>query len=147
MPKAIPHSARELFACMNPTTTTAHAPATQKAPEDPGRSSVRGETALSTAEHRTPSLGNHALLEAEMAVLNNLKSLQGEKITEESKSKVKEAENINLLISPIPQKYGSWKTATREAARAASDSPDEAFQRILQVYTQWMRVMMIARSG
>ena len=51
---------------MNPTATTAHAPATQKAPEDPGRSSVPGETALSAAEHGTPSLGNHALLETQM---------------------------------------------------------------------------------
>ena len=126
---------------MNPTATTAHAPAIQKAHEDPGRSSVPGETALSAAEHGTPSLGNHALLETQMAILkqmailNSLKSLKGESSTEESTSKVKEDDNINLPEFPNPETYCSWKTATREAVRAASDSPDEAFQWILQVYT------------
>ena len=58
---AIPHSASSGTVCLHEhTATTQHAPATQKAPEDPGRSSVPGETALSAAEHGTPSLGNHA---------------------------------------------------------------------------------------
>ena len=76
----------------------------------------------------------HALLETQTAILNSLKSLKGETSTEESKSKINEAENINLPEFPIAATYRSWKTATREAVRAASDSPDEAFQWILQVY-------------
>ena len=35
---------------------------------------------------------------------------------------------------PNPESYRSWKTATREAVRAASDSPDEAFKWILEAY-------------
>ena len=77
-----------------------------------------------------------------LAILNGLKSLQGEKSAEESKPKDEEAENINLPEFPNPETYRSWKTTTREAVRAASDSPDEAFQWIFRS-TQWMRVMTV----
>ncbi|CAE7466628.1 unnamed protein product, partial [Symbiodinium sp. CCMP2456] len=35
-----------------------------------------------------------------------------------------------------PETYRSWKTATREAVRAASDSPDEAFAWVMRAYDQ-----------
>ncbi|OLQ01075.1 hypothetical protein AK812_SmicGene16204 [Symbiodinium microadriaticum] len=53
---------------------------------------------------------------------------------EDVKPKVKEAEEINLPEFPSPETYRSWKTAARETIRAASDSPDEAFQWVLEVY-------------
>ena len=46
--------------------------------------------------------------------------------SEEEKPKVKEAESIKLPDIPKPETYRSWKTATKEAIRAASDQPDEA---------------------
>ena len=52
----------------------------------------------------------------------------------EEKPKVKEAESIKLPDFPNPETYRSWKIATREAVRAASDRPDEAFDWILAVY-------------
>ena len=44
----------------------------------------------------------------------------------EEKPKVKEAEPIKVPNFPNPETYRSWKIATREAVRAASDRPDEA---------------------
>ena len=63
-------------------------------------------------------------------------SFTGEKPkpSEEEKPKVKEAESIKLPENPKPETYRSWKTATREAIRAASDQPDEAFKWVLEVY-------------
>ena len=56
------------------------------------------------------------------------------KPSEEEKPKVKEAESIKLPEFPKPETYRSWKPATREAIRAASDQPDEAFKWVLEVY-------------
>ena len=63
-------------------------------------------------------------------------SFKGEKSKpiEEEKPKVKEAESIKLPEFPKPETYRSWKTATREAIRAARDQPDEAFKWVLEVY-------------
>ena len=63
-------------------------------------------------------------------------SFKGEKPkpSDEEKPKVKEAESIKLPEFPKPETYRSWKTATREAIRAASDQPDEAFKWVLEVY-------------
>ena len=69
-----------------------------------------------------------------MAILSKLKDMRGETKDDSSKPKVKEAETINLPDFPNPESYRSWKTATREAVRAASDSPDEAFKWILEAY-------------
>ena len=41
---------------------------------------------------------------------------------------------IKLPEFPTPESYRSWKTAAREKIRAASDSPDEAFEWVLEVY-------------
>ena len=69
-----------------------------------------------------------------MAILSKLKDMRGETKDDSSKPKVKEAETINLPDFPNPESYRSWKTATREAVRAASNSPDEAFKWILEAY-------------
>ena len=62
-------------------------------------------------------------------------SFKGEKPKpSEEKPKVKEAESIKLPGFPKPETYRSWKTATREAIRAASDQPDEAFKWVLEAY-------------
>ena len=62
-----------------------------------------------------------------------------ESSAEGSKPKVKGGENINLPKSPNPETYRSRQTATREAVRAASDSPDEAFQWILEANHEHLR--------
>ena len=50
-------------------------------------------------------------------------------------AKVKGAESIVKLPEfPKPETCRSWKTATREAIRAASDQPEEAFKWVLEVY-------------
>ena len=59
--------------------------------------------------------------------------MKGDRI-EDDKSKVKEAESIRLPDFPNPEMFRSWKIATREAIRAASDRPDDAFEWILEVY-------------
>ena len=69
-----------------------------------------------------------------MAILSRLRDLKNDSKEDSGKPKVKEAETINLPEFPNPEAYGSWKTATREAVRAASDSPDEAFKWILEAY-------------
>ena len=133
VPNAIPSSARELFASMNPTAaTTAHKP--NSAPEAATNKPVPGETAHPAAEPGTPNLGDKLLLETQMAILESLRTLKGERKDEEYKPKVKEAEAITLPEFPNPETYRSWKTATREAVRAASDSPDEAFAWVMKAY-------------
>ena len=74
------------------------------------------------------------LLETQMAILSRLRDLKSDTKEDSSKPKVKEAETINLPEFPNPESYRSWKTATREAVRAASDSSDEAFKWTLEAY-------------
>ena len=69
-----------------------------------------------------------------MAILSRLRDLKSDSKEDSGKPKVKEAETINLPEFPNPESYRSWKTATTEAVRAASDSPDEAFKWILEAY-------------
>ena len=47
---------------------------------------------------------------------------------------MKEAESIRLPVFPNPESYRSWKIAVREAVRAVSDRPDEAFNWVQEVY-------------
>ena len=47
---------------------------------------------------------------------------------DDDKPKAKEAETVKLPDFPNPETYRSWKITVREAARAASDKPDEAFK-------------------
>ena len=72
-------------------------------------------------------------LKAQTALLEAAGLLKGESAQEE-KPKAKEAETVKLPDFPNPETYRSWKTATRESIRAASDKPDEAFKWILEVY-------------
>ena len=54
--------------------------------------------------------------------------------TDDDKPKAKEAETVKLPDFPNPETYRSWKTAVREAVRAASDTPEEAFQWVQRFY-------------
>ena len=67
-------------------------------------------------------------------MLDAAKLLKPDKTSDEDKPKVKEAEVVKLPDFPNPETYRSWKTATREAVRAASDRPDDTFKWILEVY-------------
>ena len=69
-----------------------------------------------------------------MAILSSLRNLKNDSKEDSGKPQIKEAETINFPEFPSPESYRSWKTATREAVRAASDSPDEAFKWILEAY-------------
>ena len=51
-----------------------------------------------------------------------------EKPEDDDKPKAKEAETVKLPDFPNPETYRSWKISVREAVRAASDKPDEAFK-------------------
>ena len=133
---AVPQSARNLFESMNPGGVTASpifrgtptaGPSAAKAP------SVTAPPAAGLGAPTSDALST-GLLETQMAILSRLTDLKGEAKEESSKPKVKEAETINLPDFPNPESYRSWKTATREAVRAASDSPDEAFKWVLEAY-------------
>ena len=67
-------------------------------------------------------------IEAQKAMFESLKG-ENPKPSDEEKPKVKEAESIKLPGFPKPETYRSWKTATREAIRAASEKPDESMTR------------------
>ena len=54
---------------------------------------------------------------------------------DDDKPKAKEAETVKLPDFPNPETYRSWKITVREAVRAASDRPDEAFKWVQEVYT------------
>ena len=68
------------------------------------------------------------------ALVSALKAAIGKKNDDDDKPRVKEAETIRLPDFPNPESYRSWKIAVREAVRAASDKPDEAFNWVQEVY-------------
>eukprot|EP00439_Symbiodinium_sp_Y106_P076373 s1894_g15.t1 len=102
----------------------------------PAEAKASGIAAPPAADPGAPTseVLNTGLLETQMAILSRLRDLKHDSKGDSGKPKVKEAETINLPEFPNPESYRSWKTATREAVRAASDSPDEAFKRILEAY-------------
>ena len=53
---------------------------------------------------------------------------------DDDKPEAKEAETVKLPDFPNPETYRSWKISVREAVRAASDKPDEAFKWVQEVY-------------
>ena len=67
------------------------------------------------------------------SLVSALKAAIGKK-DDDDKPRVKEAETIRLPGFPNPESYGSWKISVREAVRAASDRPDEAFNWVQEVY-------------
>ena len=92
-------------------------------PLSPGNTTPREERATSSedvqgvvAEKPSP----------EALLVKALQSMMG-KGDDDGKPKAKEAETIKLLDFPTPETYRSWRIAAREALRAASDRPDEAF--------------------
>ena len=71
----------------------------------------------------------------EALLVKALQSMMG-KSDDDGKPKAKEAETIKLLDFPTPETYRSWRIAAREAIRAASDRPDEAFAWVQAVYAK-----------
>ena len=71
----------------------------------------------------------------EALLVKALQSMTG-KGDDDGKPKAKEAETIKLLDFPTPETYRSWRIAAREAIRAASDRPDEAFSWVQAVYAK-----------
>ena len=71
----------------------------------------------------------------EALLVKALQSMMG-KSDDDGKPKAKEAETIKLLDFPTPETYRSWRIAAREAIRAASDRPDEAFSWVQAVYAK-----------
>ena len=71
----------------------------------------------------------------EALLVKALQSVMG-KSDDDGKPKAKEAESIRLLDFPTPETYRSWRIAAREAIRAASDRPDEAFAWVQAVYAK-----------
>ena len=98
------------------------------------KAKASGVAAPPVADPGTPTseVLNTGLLETQMAILSRLRDLKHDSKEDSGRPKVKEAETINLPEFPNPESSRSWKTATREAVRAASDSPDEAFKWILE---------------
>ena len=86
-----------------------------------------------------PSVGSPSLLtdrdkgDATYRLLKSLNKLLEDRGSD-SKSKVKEAEQIKLAEQPTPETYRHWKNAVREEIRAASDRPDKAWEWLREVY-------------
>ena len=141
-----PPAARRLFEMMNsasaptkpiPTAAPAYSPfdgLAAYAPPGLGPSMPPTPAALRGTPGAAPEANANLLQQATNEVLEVAKLLKGETGAGEEKPKVKEAESIKLPDFPNPETYRSWKIATREAVRAASDRPDEAFDWILAVY-------------
>ena len=66
---------------------------------------------------------------------------------DDSKPKTKEAETIKMPDFPSAETYRSWKTAVREAIRAASDHPDEAFAWVQAVYEKGASAETLRDAG
>ena len=125
----------------NPPSITGFA--TPQTPRSMADAAPKGQPSFPAAEATTaPCPGNlpgssaedfAGFIEAQKAMFESFKG-EKPKPSEEEKPKVKEAESIKLPEFPKPETYRSWKTATREAIRAASDQLDEAFKWVLEVY-------------
>ena len=61
--------------------------------------------------------------------------------------KAKEAETVKLPDFPNPETYRSWKISVREAVRAASDKPDEAFKWVQEVYDRTASMEHLRETG
>ena len=96
------------------------------APPGLGPSMAPTPAALRGTPGAVPEANANPLQQAANEVLEAAKLLKGDTGAGEEKPKVKEAESIKLPDFPNPETYRSWKIATREAVRAASDRPDEA---------------------
>ena len=66
---------------------------------------------------------------------------------DDDKPKAKEAEMVKLPKFPNPETYRSWKISVREAVRAASDKPDEAFKWVQKVYERNCTMELLRETG
>ena len=80
------------------------------------------------------------------SLVSALKAAIGKK-DDDDKPRVKEAETIRLPGFPNPESYRSWKISVREAVRAASDRPDEAFNWVQEVYEKTATVESLRNTG
>ena len=143
-PSVIPLSLRAMFSGFGGAVTTATPAGPQAPTQAPGTpvppTGLGGGVSGLAAPMGTPAspaaTGVDLIAQTQQALLEAAKLLKGDKGGEDDKPKVKEAENIRLPDFPNPETYRAWKTATREAVRAASDRPDEAFSWILEVYAK-----------
>ena len=143
-PSVIPLSLRAMFSGFGGAATTATPAGPQAPTQAPGTpvppTGLGGGVSGLAAPMGTPAspaaTGVDLIAQTQQALLEAAKLLKGDKSGEDDKPKVKEAENIRLPDFPNPETYRAWKTATREAVRAASDRPDEAFSWILEVYAK-----------
>jgi hypothetical protein len=76
-----------------------------------------------------------------------LEALQAITSKGDEKPKTKEADSVKVPDFPNPETYRSWKNATREAVRAASDRPDEAFAWIMEVYAKDCKLESLRDTG
>ena len=137
-PMVIPESFRGLFANIGTAPTSIHASGVttpvSNITSDIGRQHHATQMGLPLPsvlpeQARQTSLENLSALD-----LIKASFLKGK--SDDDKPKVKEAESIKLPEFPNPETYRSWKAATREAVRAASDQPDEAFLWLLETYNK-----------
>ena len=80
------------------------------------------------------------------SLVSALKAAIGKK-DDDDKPRVKEAETIRLPGFPNPESYRSWKISVREAVRAASDRPDEAFNWVQEVYEKSATIESLRHTG
>ena len=80
------------------------------------------------------------------SLVSALKAAIGKK-DDDDKPRVKEAETIRLPGFPNPESYRSWKISVREAVRAASDRPDEAFNWVQEVYEKSASIESLRHTG
>ena len=84
--------------------------------------------------------------EATELLVEALKSMI-KKFDDDDKPKAKEAETVKLPDFPNPETYRSWKITVREAVRAASDKPDEAFKWVQEIYKRSASMELLRETG
>ena len=110
-------------------------PVETRAPGAEGSTAEQSETAEPTK-----------LKEATELLAEALKSVI-KKPDDDDKPKAKEAETVKLPDFPTPETYRSWKITVREAVRAASDKPDEAFKWVQEVYERNATMELLRETG
>ena len=110
-------------------------PVEDKAPEAEGSTAEQSEA----NEPNKPKEATEILAEALKAAIK--------KPEDDDKPKAKEAETVKLPDFPNPETYRSWKISVREAVRAASDKPDEAFKWVQEVYDRTASMEHLRETG
>ncbi|CAE7507155.1 CPK12, partial [Symbiodinium sp. CCMP2456] len=102
-------------------------------------------SAAELSELREPANAKEPKETAEILVEALKSAIQ--KPGDDDKPKAKEAETVKLPDFPNPETYRSWKITVREAVRAASDRPDEAFKWVQEVYTKEADLDKLRETG